>query len=321
MKTYFELICICILSFGCQRVEKKDIPNYIATFENQTIQTETVDSLISEQVYQLRKNALKTLLRAKVIELQAHKLKVSKDELLKTKVDTNSTLSLGEYHKYILQHGSNSKNIDTTKVVRYLHAHNKQKQIDYFADSLLLETDIKVSLKLSRYDEVKLNDLEYHELSKGKEIIVYIISDYNCTACQNANKRISKIINKYRQIVNFRFVYFSEYIDKKALVAEAAGNQDKFIEIHNFLFNHPTLKADELPLTDFAIENRLSIDKLQEDIYNPLTIKNLLLNKDKILAQKIFVTPSFVVNNKLVNDEFSLYTLENLINEELEKNK
>jgi len=35
----------------------------------------------------------------------------------------------------------------------------------------------------------------------------------------------------------------------------------------------------------------------------------------------IYVTPSFVINNNLINDEFSLYTLENLINEELEKAK
>ena len=65
----------------------------------------------------------------------------------------------------------------------------------------------------------------------------------------------------------------------------------------------------------------INVEMLEEDIQNPNTIKNLLLNKEKIIKQSIYVTPSFIINNKLINDDFALYTLENLINEELENKK
>ena len=65
----------------------------------------------------------------------------------------------------------------------------------------------------------------------------------------------------------------------------------------------------------------INVERFEEDILNPNTLKNLIINKEKIIKQNIYVTPSFIINNKLINDEFSLYTLENLINEELENEK
>lgn len=281
-----------MLYLGCQRIEKKDTPKYIATIENRTILEEKVDSLISAQVYQLRKNALKTLLRSTIIELQAQKQKLSTEELLKRKIDFNNTVSFEQYRKYLTEQGIDTKNIDTTKIVEYLHALNKQKHFEHFADSLLAESDITINLKPDQYTEVMLDDLAYHELSKGRQITVYIISDYNCHACQNAEKRLRKIINKYGQFVSFRFVYFSEYIDKKALVAEAAANQDKFMEMHDFLFDHPEIKGGDQAILEFAKKSGLNMNMFEDNIFNPNTIKSLIRNKEKIIAQNIYVTPA-----------------------------
>ncbi len=319
MKNYFLIIFSCLLYLGCQKIEKKDTPKYLATIENRTISEGKVDSIISAQVYQLRKNTLKTLLRSTIIELQAQKQKLSKEEFLKRKNDFQKTVRLEQYNQYLIEQGIDTKNTDTTKIVEYLLALNKQKHSEHFADSLLGESNIKINLRPDHYQKVITDGLDYHELSQGGKLIVYIISDYNCRACQNAEKRLRKIIAKYGKSVNFRYIYFSEYIDKKAIVAVAAANQDKFIEMHNFLFDHPELQGGDKAILELSKKSGSNMEMFEEDIQNPNTLKNLLLNKEKIIKQNIYVTPSFIINNKLINDEFSLYTLENLIDEELEK--
>ena len=137
----------------------------------------------------------------------------------------------------------------------------------------------------------------------------------------NTERRLRKIILKYGKSVSFRFVYYSEYIDKKALLAEAAANQGKFVEMHDFLFDHPEIKGEDQSILKFAKELGVDMEEFEKDIMNPETLKKLIINKQRITKQNIYVTPSFVINNKLINDEFSLYILENLINEELEKEK
>lgn len=318
MKNQIIIICICIFCLGCLRGEKIESIKYIATVNNHPIFFEEVDSTISKQVYQLRRTALKNILRSKIFEIEAQKLKISKDELQKRKIDIHNKVSLAQYHSYINQLDIDSKSIDTTKIIEYLISLNKEKYFEHYADSLLAETDITINLKATKYNEVNLDDLAYHELSNGRKIIVYIISDYNCKGCQNAEKRLRRIIDRYEQFVSFRFVYFSEYIDKKALVAEAAANQDKFIGMHEILFDNPDLNGGDPAILEFAKKIGLNMKMLEEDIFNPKTLKSLIINKEKIIKHNIYVTPSFVVNNNLINDEFALYTLEKLINEELE---
>ena len=320
-RIFIILVYCCFIFYGCQIGNKEANNEYIAIIENTIISTKEVDSIISPQVYQLKKNALKSILRSYIIEIEVKKQKIAKAEFLKRKIESKSIVSIDQYRKYLMDQGLDKRDIDTTKIIEYLQAFNKQKHFEHFADSLLVESNVRINLKPDKFKEVRLDDLDYHELSKGNKIVVYIISDYNCTACQNVEKRLRKIIKTYNQSVSFRFIYFSEYIDKKALIAEAAENQGKFIEFHDFLFDHPELKAENQRMIGFAEKCDMDLVRFEEDMLNPSTLKDLMINKEKITKQNIYVTPSFVINNKLINDEFSLYTLENQINEELEKAK
>ena len=260
-------------------------------------------------------------MRSIITDIQADKQNTGKGEFLKKAIHFNNTIISDQYYQYLKEHGVTSKSNDSIKIMDYLLALNKQKQFEHLADSLLSESNLAINLKPGYYDKVTTDNLDYHELSEGKKISVYIISDYNCHACQNAERRLRKIINKYGQHVGFRFVYYSEYIAKKALIAEAAANQGKFVEMHDFLFDHPEMIGENPSIFEFAKQSGLNIEKFEKDALNPETLKNLIINKQKITKQNIYVTPSFVINNKLINDEFSLYILENLINEELEKEK
>lgn len=305
------------MSLGCQRIEKKNAQKYLATLNGRTFLVEEIDSVISEQIFQLRRNTLKNLLRSTIFEYEAQKLKVSKEELLQRKINIYGKVSSTQYLNYVVELGIDSKSIDTTKILDYLSSKNKQTHFEHFTDSLLSESDITINFPPVQFTKVNVDELDYHELSNGRKIIVYVISDYNCHSCQNAEKQLRKIIKKYGHIVGFRFVYYSEYIDSKALIAEAAANQNKFFEFHEFLFNHPEINLKDQLIYDFLENNGINMDMFLNDVQNPNTLKNLMRNKEKIMKEKIYFTPSFVINNKLLNDEFSLYTLENLINEEL----
>ena len=175
MNNYIILVICAFIHFtGCQRVEKESFPKYLATIENRTISNEKVDSVISGQIYQLRKSTLKTLLRSTIIEIQAQKQNLTKEALLKEKLGNNNNVSTEQYYKYLLEQSIDSKNTDTTKIVEYLLGVNKQKHFEYFTDSLLAESNISINLKPEHYAKVKLDELDYNELTIGRELIVLV---------------------------------------------------------------------------------------------------------------------------------------------------
>lgn len=317
MKKCLLIFCYSFVFFSCNKEETSNVNKYVAIINNQPILGTKVDSLISDQIYQLRKNALKGLLRSEIIEFHAKCQKMGKEEFVKKSIHLNNTINPDQYYEYIGEHGINSKNNDSIKIIEYLLALNKQKQFEHFADSLLTESNLTINLMPTRYDKVIVDNFDFHELSGGKKIVAYILSDYNCPACQNTNKKLKKIIEKYKSNVSFRFAYISEYIDKKAIVAEAAANQGKFIQMHDFLFDHPEIKGEDPSILKFAKELGVNMEEFEKDMMNPETLKKLIINKQKIIAQNIYVTPSFIIDNKVINDEFSLNTFENLINEDI----
>ena len=46
---------------------------------------------------------------------------------------------------------------------------------------------------------------------------VFILSNFDCPSCQQAEETLQNLYNKYNNKINFKFVYFSDYIDKDAI--------------------------------------------------------------------------------------------------------
>lgn len=77
--------------------------------------------------------------------------------------------------------------------------------------------------------------------SDSAKVTIVEFSDYQCPACKSAHPTIKQILNDYRGQVNFVYRHFPLSQHKNAipaaLAAEAAGQQGKYWEMHDGIFD------------------------------------------------------------------------------------
>ena len=141
--------------------------------------------------------------------------------------------------------------------------------------------------------------------SSGVSLIEY--GDFQCPACAQYYPILKQVYEKYKDQVTFQFRHFPlVQIHKNAFVAsraaEAAGNQGKFWEMHDALYENQQSWAEaNNPNTYFdsyAKELNLDITKFQQDMASQAT--NDKINADLAEAKKTGAssTPTFVLNGK-----------------------
>jgi protein-disulfide isomerase len=167
-----------------------------------------------------------------------------------------------------------------------------------------------------------MSQFDSHKLSENESsIVIYIVSDFSCPACQVAENQLKYLYKKYENKVKFKFIYFSDYISRSALACEAAAKQKKFKQMHDIIFENTECLNDDSIFYAFAETIGLNIKKFSEDFNDPLVLKRLIKNKELILSEKIFSTPTFIVNNKILDDSFAIDYLEDVIIEEINQTR
>ena len=160
--------------------------------------------------------------------------------------------------------------------------------------------------------------LFFQNITSDKSALkVYVISDFGCNSCINAETKLRKLYEKYYKRVNFRFVYFSDYIDKSAIACEAAARQGEFIRMHNKIFDNTEILNDDSIYFRFALDMGMDTDIFEEDMKDTEVLKKIMENKKYLLSKNIQSTPTFIVNNKILKRIYSIHYLEDVIIEDL----
>ncbi|MFW5803984.1 MAG: DsbA family protein, partial [bacterium] len=146
-----------------------------------------------------------------------------------------------------------------------------------------------------------------------------VVSDFGCISCQKAEIELQKLYKKYNKKVNFKFVYFSDYIDKSAIACEAAANQDKFKLMHDKIFKNIKVLHQDSLYYHFARDMGMDIEIFSKDMNDDKILKQLMDNKNYLIANNIFTTPTFIVNKKILDHKYSIHYLEDIIIEELNR--
>ncbi len=84
--------------------------------------------------------------------------------------------------------------------------------------------------------------------------------------------------------------------------------------MHDLIFK---FKISEHKIDFNMLAQQLKLDtlKFKKDFNDNNVIINLLKNNKYLLSKGIVTTPTFIVNNEIIDDKFALYRLENKINE------
>lgn len=154
----------------------------------------------------------------------------------------------------------------------------------------------------------------FYKGNKDAKVVINEFSDFQCPACRAAESTINKIMLSYPEKIKFVFRHFP--LDNHSLsrvaaeAVEAAGNQGKFWEMHDMLYDRQnewgdfSKKLSEQQALEifknYAKELNLDVEKFYSDVSNKA--HNSIINKDYNdgLASGVKATPTFFVNGQAI---------------------
>lgn len=149
-------------------------------------------------------------------------------------------------------------------------------------------------------------------------------SDFQCPACAAYYPLIKKVEQAYP--TQLRMIYRSwpltqahPHAQNAAYVAEAAGNQGKFWEMHDILFEHQQEWSKEKDITDvfkgYAKQIGLDVDQFMKDWKSDAVVARVKESSDDAGRLNLQGTPTFFLNGKQIKNPSSFddfrYLIEN----------
>lgn len=141
----------------------------------------------------------------------------------------------------------------------------------------------------------------------GALITLVEYGDFQCEHCKEAHPIVKKILSTYKNNLLFVFRHFPllevhPYARLAAMVAEAAGRQNKFWEMHDLLFENQALFSKEETIwIELAKTLDLDIVKFRADLYNPVLQEKIESDFKSGIISGVNGTPSFFINGKKFN--------------------
>ncbi|WP_184550656.1 DsbA family protein [Mucilaginibacter sp. FT3.2] len=132
------------------------------------------------------------------------------------------------------------------------------------------------------------------------EIVEY--GDFECPDCGNVNQLIKQIRQEFGSQIRFIFRNFPlteihPYAMPVALVAEAAGLQNKYWEMHNLIFQHQGELNDAL-FEQLANKIGLNVVKFEHDLQTTTLQDKVSTDFESGLRSGVNGTPTFFVNGQ-----------------------
>ncbi len=135
--------------------------------------------------------------------------------------------------------------------------------------------------------------------------------DYQCPYCGHAFPLVKKFVEEYGNDVAFVFRNFPltdshEFAMSAATIAEAAGKQGKFGEMHDLIYNNQNLLSQEM-LKECVTALHLDFNKIENDITTSDIQDKIEADFEGGVRSGVNGTPSFFVNNQKWEDYDGTY--------------
>lgn len=131
-------------------------------------------------------------------------------------------------------------------------------------------------------------------------------SDFQCPACAAFQPVVEQVLASYGDSLAFEYMHYPlpihPYAVQAAVAAEAAGQQDKFFEYHDLLFEHQTEWSNS---STPAVQFQAYAEELGLDLETFKRHMNSSILKDHVRTQTqtgrdmgIMATPTFILNGE-----------------------
>ena len=130
--------------------------------------------------------------------------------------------------------------------------------------------------------------------------------DYQCPYCGAAYPEVKKVQKELGSKLRFMFRNFPittshEFAEHAAEIAEAAGAQGKFWEMHDFLYEHQDLLGDDTSIFAYAEEFGLDVQRLTEEVMNSTYLNRIKEDFNGGIRSGVNGTPTFYINGTRYN--------------------
>ena len=134
--------------------------------------------------------------------------------------------------------------------------------------------------------------------------------DYDCGACRTAHATVKKLVEQRGDVIQIAYRQFPLMKQHprampSALAAMAAGNQGKFWQMHEMIFEGAHEPSDER-LRSYAEALELDMEQFALDIEDKQLEREILRRRMEGLKSGLNATPSFWINGKKHEGPISL---------------
>jgi protein-disulfide isomerase len=279
---------------------------------------------LRNQEYELKRKALDSLIEEKLLEALARKRGFTSEKLLETEVDQNvADATDSELQAYYLAQ-KDKLNRPFAEVKDQLRTGLKQAKIQEarqnFMKSLTKDGDFTVLLAPPKvhvdYDPKRLRG------NPKAPVMIVEFSDFQCPYCHQVETTLRHLLAKYADRVSlayrdFPLVQVHPQAEMAAEASRCAGEQGKFWEYHDQLFNATKLERSDL----LGLAHALQLDEKQFESCMNSGRYTAEIQKDLEEGTQAGVagTPGFFINGVPLSGAKSAEAFTRLIEQELSR--
>ncbi len=285
-----------------------------------------LDQQYHEQQYQIRRNALESMLRQRAFDEKAKAKGVTREELVNqevaAKIPEPSDDDVKALYDRAKASGQQLPPLEQVKpdIVRFLKNQKGQAAIAEYYEGLKKEMNIEMLLPPYEPPKVAVAAVGPTRGPTNAPVTIVEFSDYECPFCVRAEPTVKDLLAKYPGKIK---LVYRDYplpmhprAPKAAEAAHCAGDQGKYWEMHDKLFA-PGTKLEVADLKAHAREVGLDGDKFDKCLDSGTKAKDVDANKKAGDEAGVSGTPAFFINGRPLSGAQPLEAFSAIVDQEL----
>jgi protein-disulfide isomerase len=281
---------------------------------------------LEQQLYDLKRKQIDTVVEDRLIAQEAKKRGVSVDALVATEITAKAPAPTAE--EVATFYGANQARLQgdlekwKPEITKFLQAQRMQARRKEFATQLRAAADVKVLLPSPRIFRADVNVAgAFAKGNAAAPVTIVEFSDFHCPFCKRVQPAITEVLTKYGDRV--RLVYKDMPIDSlhpqaraAAEAARCAGEQDKFWPFHDKVYAGPS-DGTQAQMTIYAKEVGLDIEKFEACRASRKYQAQVQKDVDEGAKLGVNGTPGFFINGRFLSGAQPVDAFARVIDDEL----
>ena len=280
---------------------------------------------LQQQEYELKNNALQNLINQKLLEAEAQKKGITAAQLLEQEVDSKIS-DPGDPEVEALYMGQKDRiNRPLAEVKEQIRQALKQAKLQQAREEFFLrlrqDKEVAVFLQPPRF-EVGY-DPERVRGNQNALVTIVEFSDFQCPFCEKTYLVVKQLLSKYDGRVKLAYRDFPlrqihSQAQAGAEAARCAGEQDKFWEYHDLLFENQS-KLDSASLAGHAVSLGLNPEQFNTCLSSGKYKAAIEQDLQEGVQAGITGTPGFFINGIFINGAHPASVFEKAVESELDR--